>query len=120
MSDAGEMQRPRRVLKLRGEQDPAVRRELLRRAIETRTFVTATYNRGALKLAPHVLYERDDALFVDAVTVERDGQPPREAKLGAFRIAGLTNLRATTETFDAELDVPLEEPRYSAGILARV
>ena len=51
--------------------------------------MSATYNRGKVKLAPYVLYEKDDDLFVDAVTLERDGRPPREAKLGAFRLSGL-------------------------------
>ncbi|WP_157219679.1 hypothetical protein [Flavisphingomonas formosensis] len=58
-------------------------------AIALRSCIQATYNRMAVKLAPHILYTRHDELFVDAVTVERDGQPPREQKLGTFKLAGL-------------------------------
>ena len=58
-------------------------------AIALRGCIQATYNRMAVKLAPHILYTRHDELFVDAVTVERDGNPPREYKLGTFKLSGL-------------------------------
>ncbi len=93
---------------------------LLRRAIATRTCVIGTYNRGRVKLAPYLLYERDDAHFVEAETVERDGQPPREPKLGAFRIAGLGDLQPTAERFEPRLEMSLEDGKYSGGILAAV
>jgi hypothetical protein len=51
--------------------------------------VEAIYNRQTVKLAPHILYTRHGDLFVDGVTVEREGQPPREIKLGTYKLAGL-------------------------------
>lgn len=63
--------------------------KILLEAIALRTCVEATYNRMAMKLAPHILYTRHDELFVDAVTVERNGQVPREPRLGTFKLAGL-------------------------------
>jgi hypothetical protein len=71
-------------------------------AIALRKCLDATYNRSAVKLAPHILYTRHGELFVDAVTVERDGKPPREIKLGTFKIAGLKELEIDERTFEPE------------------
>ena len=46
-------------------------------AIVLRKCIDATYNRAAVKLAPHIMYTKHGELFLDAVTVERDGRPPR-------------------------------------------
>ena len=109
--------RPKLGLKIQAPQDPA---EVIRRAIETLTCVAATYNRGQVKLAPFVLYHRDDAVFADAVTVERDGRPPREPKLGAFRLSGLSDVRPTREPFTPEFGIDLAEAKYAAGVIAHV
>lgn len=69
-------------------------------AIVKRQALSATYNHVALTLAPHVLYTRHGDLHVDAVTIERDGRPPREAKLGTFKLAGLSAVRLTPRRFD--------------------
>ncbi|WP_136161228.1 hypothetical protein [Sphingomonas flavalba] len=76
--------------------------KLLLEAIALRKCIMATYNRTAFKLAPHILYTRHDDLFVDAVTLERDGRRPREIKLGAFKLAGLSELALTAQTFQPE------------------
>lgn len=59
--------------------------------------IAATYNRMAVILAPHVLFMRNDALYVGAVTIERDGLPPREPKFGLFKLDGLVGLRLEDE-----------------------
>src|SRR3546814_13379799 len=61
----------------------------------------ATYNKMVVKLAPHILYTRHDEMFIDAVTIERDGRPPRELKLGTFKLAGLNDVSLIEETFEA-------------------
>jgi hypothetical protein len=66
--------------------------KLVFEAIALRKCVDAVYNRMAVTLAPHILYTRHDELYIDAVTIERDGQPPREPKLGTFKLAGLKDL----------------------------
>lgn len=71
-------------------------------AIALRKCVEAKYNRSAFKLAPHILYTRHGELFVDAVTIERDGKPPREVKLGTFKLAGLKDLNVDERTFKPE------------------
>ena len=45
--------------------------QLLLEAIALKKCVTAVYNNVAMKLAPHVLYSKHSALFVDAVILEK-------------------------------------------------
>jgi hypothetical protein len=101
-------------------QGPETAASLLRRAIAGRLCVSATYNRGWVRLAPYVLYEKDGALFLDAVTLERDGQPPREPKLGAFRLSGLSAVLLTSESFEPIVEVQKGQARYDGAILFRV
>ena len=68
-------------------------------AIARRMCVDAVYNRMKMRLAPHILYTRHDDLFVDAVTLSRDGQPPREIKIGAFKLAGLRDMIVSETPF---------------------
>jgi hypothetical protein len=77
-------------------------------AIAQRRCIEAIYNGGAVVIAPHILYSRHGDLHVDAVTLERDGQPPREARLGVFKIAGLKETRVSDRGFDP---VDLFDPR---------
>lgn len=55
-----------------------------------------------MKLAPHVLYSKNNALFIDAVTLEKHGEPPREKKLGAFHLLGLNDLALTDQRFEID------------------
>jgi hypothetical protein len=89
-------------------------------AIALRKCITARYNRGTVKLAPHILYTRHDELFIDAVTVERDGQPPREAKLGTFKLAGLTELALDTQSFRIFPEFDFGTARYEGATLFAV
>lgn len=73
--------------------------QLLLEAIALKKCVTATYNNVAMKLAPHVLYSKNNALFIDAITLEKHGEPPREKKLGAFHLLGLNDLKLTEQLF---------------------
>jgi hypothetical protein len=62
--------------------------------------VTAVYNKMAVTLAPHILYTRHGELYLDAVTVERDGNLPRELKLGSFKVTGLTEVQISERDFE--------------------
>jgi hypothetical protein len=68
-------------------------------AIVKQQAVAATYNRTEVILAPHILYTRHGDLHVDAVTIERDGKPPKEVKLGTYKLAGLSAVRITPRRF---------------------
>ncbi|MDI1296139.1 MAG: hypothetical protein PSY12_09705 [bacterium] len=70
-------------------------------AIALQKCLMATYNKMVVKMAPHILYTRHDEMFIDAVTIDRDGRPPRELKLGTFKIAGLSDLQVVDEIFEA-------------------
>ncbi|WP_022682872.1 hypothetical protein [Sphingobium bisphenolivorans] len=77
--------------------DPA----MIFEAIALQKCLMATYNKMVVKLAPHILYTRHDEMFIDAVTTERDGRPPRELKLGTFKLAGLSEVSLLEEKFEA-------------------
>jgi len=78
---------------------PSNANALLLQAIALRQCVTAVYNRMHVTLAPHILFTRHDDVFVDAVTLKRDGQPPKEIKLGTFKLAGLKDIEVTDRSF---------------------
>ena len=80
-------------------------------AIATRRCVAATYNRMRVSLAPHILYTRHDEMFVDAVTIEREGLPPREIKFGTFKLAGLKDVAVEDRPFEPnpEFDPAIEK-----------
>lgn len=69
--------------------------------------VMAQYNRGLVVLAPHILYTRHGELHIDATTISRDGNPPRETKIGTFKLDGLGELTLTEQPFTP---FPLFEP----------
>ena len=119
MSCPPEVLKPRRTLALRSS-GPETAASLLKRAIAGRTCVSAAYNRGRVKLAPYVLYEKGGAIFLDAITLERDGQPPREPKLGAFRLSGLSGLLMTSEPFEPLSEVPIDQAKYAGPVLVRL
>ncbi|MDH4746755.1 hypothetical protein [Sphingomonas sp.] len=75
--------------------------------------LAATYNRTAMILAPHILYTRHDALHVDAVVVSKEGLPPREEKIGTFKLDGLKDVAVLEQTFvpSALFDPGLEKYR---------
>lgn len=93
---------------------------LIFEAIALRKAVTATYNRGVVTLAPHILYTKNDALHIDAITIERDGQPPREVKLGTFRLDGLKDLSMTEHGFDISCLFDPNDPKYTDTALFKV
>ena len=84
--------------------------QLLLEAIALKKCVTATYNNVQMTLAPHILYSKHDALFIDAVALERNGLPPKEKKLGAFHLVGLKDLTLAERHFVPE---PLVDPAAS-------
>ncbi len=64
--------------------------EIIRRAIIGRHGIAAVYNKGTVQLAPYILFERREGLFVDGLVLGRNEVAPAEAKIGSFKLAGLT------------------------------
>ncbi len=82
-------------------------------AIVKKLALAATYNRGEITLAPHILYTRHGEMYVDGVTLERDGKPPKEAKVGAFKLAGLSPLRLTARRFVPDTMFDANDAKYA-------
>jgi hypothetical protein len=93
---------------------------LVLEAIATRKCLEGVYNRQAVKLAPHILYTRHDELYVDAVTVERDGQRPRELKIGSFKVTGIHDVRVGEQPFEPEAIFDPAAERYEGVTLFAV
>jgi hypothetical protein len=91
--------------------------QLLLEAIALKKCVTATYNNVAMKLAPHVLYSKNNALFIDAITLEKHGERPREKKLGAFHLLGLNDLKLTEQLFEMDPLFQADAEKYSGVTL---
>ena len=99
---------------------PPVSPAVIFEAIVKQRAIAATYNRTDVTLAPHVIYTRHGDLFVDAVTLERDGRPPRESKLGTFKLTGLGGLRLTPRRFEASPLFAPAAPKYDGAALMTV
>ncbi len=93
---------------------------LLLEAIALKKCVTTVYNGVAMKLAPHVLYSKNNALFIDAIALEKHGEPPREKKLGAFHLQGLNDLQITDQPFETDLLFEPDAEKYAGVALFMV
>jgi hypothetical protein len=91
--------------------------QILLEAIALKKCVTATYNNVQMTLAPHILYSKHDALFIDAVALERNGVPPKEKKLGAFHLSGLKELALADRHFVPETVFDPAAPKYDGVTL---
>lgn len=89
-------------------------------AIVKQLCLAASYNRQEVVLAPHILYTRHGELYVDGVAIEREGKPPKELKLGTFKLAGLNPLRITARRFERSALFRPGEPRYKGETLMAV
>jgi hypothetical protein len=49
------------------------------------------------------------------VPIERDGQPPRELKLGTFKLAGLKDVSILDRTFDPMSLYAPGDPKYAGA-----
>ncbi|MBB5709146.1 hypothetical protein [Sphingomonas xinjiangensis] len=89
---------------------PSTSTLLVLEAIVRLRCLSAEYNRTRMILAPHILYTRDDKLYVDGVVIVREGMIPREEKMGTFKLDGLKELNllerafAISALFDSTLD----------------
>jgi hypothetical protein len=102
------------------KQNMGMESRIVLEAIAMHKCLRAVYNRAAIKLAPYILYTRHDELFVDAVTIERDGQPPRELKLGTFKLAGLKELAIVGTEFKPQPIFNPADARYEGVTLLAV
>lgn len=93
---------------------------MILQAIALRKCLKVTYNRVEMKLAPHILYTRHDDMHVDAVALEKAGLPPKEKKLGTFKVIGLNDMALSDEGFDVEPFFEPEAEKYAGVTLFAV
>jgi hypothetical protein len=79
--------------------------------------LAATYNRTEVTLAPHIIYTRHGDLFIDGVVLERDGRPPKELKLGTFKLAGLNDIEVTDRSFQPDKIFNANDIKYEGVTL---
>ena len=117
------MQQTRKTLSIRvpaesgtatGPGEPA---ELIRHAINRKTCLRAVYNRMAIEVAPHILYTKHDDLFVDGVVLLREGKPPKEVKMGVFKLAGLSDLTLTLRKFEPHSMFDARDSKYADAMI---
>lgn len=89
-------------------------------AIVKQQALAATYNLGSVTLAPHIVYTKHGEFYVDALTIERDGKPPKEPKIGAFKISGLGGIRVTPRRFTPSELFNAKEERYEGVTLLAI
>lgn len=102
------------------ENDPALATRIALEAIVRQLCLAAVYNRTRMILAPHILYTRDSKLYVDAVGIEQEGQPPREEKLGTFKLDGLKELTLTGRPFTRSALFDPTLPKYEGETLMAI
>jgi hypothetical protein len=89
-------------------------------ALVRRRCVSVTYNRKRMILAPHILYTRRDALYMDAVTVSLEGMLPREVKLGTFKADGLSEVKLVERGFEINPIFEPEAEKYQGVTMMKV
>jgi hypothetical protein len=82
--------------------------------------LSTTYNRTRMIIAPHILYTRHDALYVDAVVVSREGMLPREEKVGTFKLDGLKDLTVLERAFSVSTLFDAGQDKYVGETLMAV
>ena len=89
-------------------------------AIARHLCIEAIYNRSTVRLEPHILYTRNDALYLDAITAERDRLLPRERKLGTFRLSGLNDVSLTPHQFQPDPLFDPDDAKYADVTLFKI
>lgn len=120
------MATPRKTLSLKSPVTPvegtalSPEAELLAQAISRKLCVVAVYNRTNMTIAPHILYTKHDDLFVDGVVSLREGKVPAEPKLGTFKLAGLSNVSLTADSFSAHMVYDQTDEKYDGVTVVRI
>lgn len=120
------MSTPRKTLKLKSPVMPtegpalSTEAELVAQAIRRKLCIVAIYNRTSMTIAPHILYTKHDDLFVDGVVMLRDGKVPAEPKLGTFKLAGLSGVSLTADSFVCQQVYDQSEEKYVGVTVARI
>jgi hypothetical protein len=75
--------------------------DVLAKAIRSRKLIKAVYNSAELELAPHLIFLRNEPLYVGAVNPHKKIRSDEEPRLGHFKIEGLSQIAITETAFEA-------------------
>jgi len=87
--------------------------ETIRDAIAKKRCIEITYNNMRLKVAPHILYTRHGAPFLDGVPVEREGKELNDPRLATFKLAGLRDVAVIDRSFEPMPGFDENDQKYS-------
>ena len=94
--------------------------QIIAQAVRRKLCITAVYNRTSMTIAPHILYTKHEDPFIDGVVVLRDGKVPAEPKLGTFKLAGLSNVMLTADSFTPQPFFDGGDAKYEGVTLAKM
>lgn len=94
--------------------------EILREAIALRKCVRSKYNGDQVTLAPHALYTHFDQNFLYAVTIDRNGNSPKQTKLGVFKLAGLKSIALDERAFLPMRKFDSKDSKLKGTVIATV
>lgn len=83
----------------------------LMEAIARQKIVTASYNGNAMRLAPHMMFERHGDLFISALNLDKNWISLDVMRLGQFKLDGLSNVALTDDGFEPLESFEAEAPR---------
>jgi len=84
--------------------------------------VTANDGNIALKLAPHIVYKRGrrEILTLEAVLIERNGNPVNRESMRTYRVDDLSDIAVTSDGFTIFADFDPSEPEYAGRTICVV
>ena len=85
----------------------------LMEAISRKLKVEAQYNGATIQLAAHLMFERHGDLFVSALNLGKVWRSDEKARLGQFKLAGLSEAKLLSEEFEPLPDFKPVVPRES-------
>jgi hypothetical protein len=99
---------------------PSDPRLTLMEAIARQQAITARYNGGDVKLAPHLLFERHGDLFVRALNLSKTWSHDDERRLGQFKLTGLAATELLDEKFEPLPSFEASAPRSDDTVILAV
>ncbi|HEY8604805.1 hypothetical protein [Tsuneonella suprasediminis] len=81
-----------------GSQAQTEKLKLLGEAISRRQIIEASFNGGFLRLAPHQVFVRREALYLAAFNGEKSCRYDEESAFGGYNLAGFSGVSVTDQT----------------------
>jgi hypothetical protein len=100
--------------------DTSDNRLTLMEAIARKRAISAHYNGGQIKLAPHLLFERHGDLFVSALNMSKAWPNDDERRLGQFKLIGLAATELLEERFDPLPSFQASAPRSDDTLILTI